>query len=603
MGMNRDTSRDGVEAVLVEARAIALDLTAEASRRESAESDRLAQAAMRLRRSVIGPLGRASGAQQVGASQEAGPRRSAGALQDRLWNLAREATTLRSSDGASNELLEATAALQDLVYRLASADDPDLARNRLSELAAIQAKLPTVIRAARNGPYLVTNAERLVSWLGEPLLSLPQMALCRCGASVLKPFCDGTHAEVGFSDEKDANRVRDRRDVYVGQQVTIFDNRGTCAHSGFCSDRLRAAFRPDQEPFVAPSGGRMDEIVAAVRACPSGALSFALDGQEAREQVDQQREQAIEVSKDGPYRVTGGIPLEDAGGNSERRNEGASLEHYSLCRCGHSRNKPFCSGRHWQVGFRDPVPDPEHEATLFEWAGGLPALTRMTRIFYGKYVPQDPLLSPLFANMSPDHPERVAAWLGEVFGGPKAYSEGYGGYERMVSQHLGKALREEQRARWVELLCKSADDARLPADAEWRAAFVAYLEWGSRIGLENSQPGAHPPPHMPVPRWWWVCDATPSRRVSALAEEPEQQVDLPGPDEPVSFEQHIKPLFRDRDRQSMRFAFDLWSHEDVGEHAEAILDRLRAGTMPCDEAWSAEKVEVFERWVGSGKTA
>ena len=102
--------------------------------------------------------------------------------------------------------------------------------------------------------------------------------------------------------------------------------------------------------------------------------------------------------------------------------------------------------------------------------------------------------------MSPDHPERVAAWLGEVFGGAKAYSEGYGGYERMVSQHLGKAGREEQRARWVELLSKSADDAMLPADPEWRAAFVAYLEWGSRIGLENSQPEAHPPPHMPVPR-------------------------------------------------------------------------------------------------------
>ena len=374
----------------------------------------------------------------------------------------------------------------------------------------------------------MTNTERLVSWLGVRLPSLPQMALCRCGASALKPFCDGAHAEVGFTDEG-PKRVLDRRDVYVGQQVTIFDNRGTCAHSGFCSDRLRTVFRLDQEPFVAPSGGRWTRSSLPYGRAPL-APELGLGGHEAREHVDQEREQAIEVSKDGPYRVTGGIPLEDADGNPERRNEGASLEHYSLCRCGHSRNKPFCSGRHWQIGFRDPGPDPEQEPTLFEWAGGLPALTRMTRIFYGKYVPEDPLLGPLFANMSPDHPERVAAWLGEVFGGPKAYSEGYGGYERMVSQHLGKALREEQRARWVELLCKSADDAKLPADAEWRAAFVAYLEWGSRIGLENSQPGAHPPPHMPVPRWWWVCDATPSRRVSALAaEEPEQQVDLPGP--------------------------------------------------------------------------
>jgi CDGSH-type Zn-finger protein/truncated hemoglobin YjbI/ferredoxin len=601
----------GLEELVVAARALAGDLAGGVPGQEEADGDLLGDAAARLRRSVIGPLERAWAVAQAGAEADTeraptarGDGEPARSPRERLWELARGATVLRTEPGASNELLEATAALQDLAYRFALAADPESAQSRLGELRAIQANLPAAIRAARNGPYLVTNAERFVSWLGVPLPSLPQMALCRCGASALKPFCDGAHAEVGFTDGKDPERVLDRRDTYVGQQVTTFDNRGTCAHSGFCSDRLRTVFRPDQEPFVAPSGGRMDEIIAAVRACPSGALSFALDGHEAREQVDQEREPAIEVSKDGPYRVTGGLPLEDADGNPERRNEGASLEHYSLCRCGHSRNKPFCSGRHWQIGFRDPVPDPEQEPTLFEWAGGFPALTRMTRIFYGKYVPQDPLLGPLFANMSPDHPERVAAWVGEVFGGPKAYSEGYGGYERMVSQHLGKALREEQRARWVELLCKSADDAKLPADAEWRAAFVAYLEWGSRIGLENSQPGAHPPPHMPVPRWWWVCDATPSRRVSALAAgEPEQQVDLPGPDEPLSFEQHIKPLFRERDRQSMRFAFDLWSHDDVLEHAESILDRLRAGTMPCDGAWSAEKVEAFERWLDSGKAA
>ena len=163
--------------------------------------------------------------------------------------------------------------------------------------------------------------------------------------------------------------------------------------------------------------------------------------------------------------------------------------------------------------------DEEAVPTLFEWAGGGPALLRLTTIFYEKYVPEDPLLGPLFANMAPDHPERVAAWLGEVFGGPRSYSEHFGGYDRMVSRHIGKTLREEQRARWVQLLCRAADDAGLPTDPEWRAAFVAYLEWGSRIAVENSQPDAEPPPHMPVPRWWWVCDATPGSRVSALAEQ------------------------------------------------------------------------------------
>lgn len=248
-------------------------------------------------------------------------------------------------------------------------------------------------------------------------------------------------------------------------------------------------------------------------------------------------------------------------------------------------------------------PQPGDQPTLFEWAGGGPALARMTKIFYEKHVPEDPLLGPLFANMAPDHPERVAAWLGEVFGGPKAYTERFGGYQRMMSRHLGKALREEQRGRWVQLLCKSADEAGLPTDPEWRAAFVSYLEWGSRIALENSQPDAHPPPHMPVPRWSWVCDATPGSRVSALAAEvpPEQSPELPGPDEKVSFEQHIRPLFREVDRQSMRFAFDLWAYDDVADHADAILGRVQAGTMPCDGAWPAERLDVLRRWVDSGK--
>jgi truncated hemoglobin YjbI len=246
-------------------------------------------------------------------------------------------------------------------------------------------------------------------------------------------------------------------------------------------------------------------------------------------------------------------------------------------------------------------PQPDAEPTLYDWAGGYPALLRMTKLFYGKHVPEDPLLGPLFANMATDHPERVAAWLGEVFGGPGSYSERYGGYDRMVSQHLGRELREEQRARWVQLLCKSADEAGMPTDPEWRAAFVAYLEWGSRIAVENSQPGAHPPPHMRTPHWWWVCDATPGSRISALAPVEANEVELPAPHEADGFAEHIKPLFRPADRNSMRFAFDLWSHEDVAEHADRILARLEAGTMPCDRAWPEERVELFRRWVEAGR--
>jgi hypothetical protein len=203
--------------------------------------------------------------------------------------------------------------------------------------------------------------------------------------------------------------------------------------------------------------------------------------------------------------------------------------------------------------------------------------------------------------MSADHPERVASWLSEVFGGPAFYSEQYGGYSRMISQHIGKGLTEAQRSRWVSLISQAAQDAGLPADPEFRAAFVAYLEWGSRIALENSQLGATPPPNMPVPKWWWVCNANPRARVSALAPQQADEVaTLPGDDEPVGYAAHIKQLFRSTDRESMRFAFDLWSYADVTTHGSAILARLRAGSMPCDGAWPAEKIAVFQRWIDAG---
>jgi len=78
---------------------------------------------------------------------------------------------------------------------------------------------------------------------------------------------------------------------------------------------------------------------------------------------------------------------------------------------------------------------------------------------------------------------------------------------------------------------------------------------------------------------------------------------LSATDEPISFEQHIKPPFREHDRQSMKRAFDLWSHDDVALNSEAILGRLREGTMPCDGAWPDEPAALFQSWVEGGTPA
>jgi truncated hemoglobin YjbI len=228
---------------------------------------------------------------------------------------------------------------------------------------------------------------------------------------------------------------------------------------------------------------------------------------------------------------------------------------------------------HWYVDFRDPArpADP----TLFEWAGGLPALTRMTRLLYEKHVPADGLLAPLFAGMAPDRPRREAAVIAAAFGGPG------------VPQAPARPdMSEEQRARWVALAVQAASEAGLPADPPFRSALVSYLEWSSRVT------------DAPAPAWDWGPAGPPAP--AAVAAEEDAPVTLPGPDETVSFAAHVKPLFREHDRKSMTFAFDLWSQADVQAHASGILERLVNGTMPCDGAWPQDKIEVFRRWIESG---
>ncbi|WP_372348892.1 group II truncated hemoglobin [Streptomyces sp. KL116D] len=142
------------------------------------------------------------------------------------------------------------------------------------------------------------------------------------------------------------------------------------------------------------------------------------------------------------------------------------------------------------------------EPTLYEWAGGAEAFARLTSVFYDKVV-KDDLLGPLFAELPAEHAEHVAVWLGEVFGGPPAYTERLGGHSHMVAMHVGKGIDERQRRRWVNLIQDAADEAGLPTDAEFRSAFCAYVEWGTRLAVYFSGPDATRPAEQPVPRWNW----------------------------------------------------------------------------------------------------
>lgn len=141
--------------------------------------------------------------------------------------------------------------------------------------------------------------------------------------------------------------------------------------------------------------------------------------------------------------------------------------------------------------------------SLYEWAGGAAALERLFGLFYAKVL-TDPELEPVFRGMHADHPRHVAAWLGEVFGGPATYSQQHGGHAHMIGRHLGRAITESQRRRWVQLLLDTADEAGLPDDPEFRASFVGYLEWGTRMAVLLSQPGVEVDLDEPMPTWTWA---------------------------------------------------------------------------------------------------
>jgi CDGSH-type Zn-finger protein/ferredoxin len=206
-----------------------------------------------------------------------------------------------------------------------------------------------VIQVTRNGPYLVRGGLEVRGADGAVVETPEVYALCRCGGSANKPFCDGTHAKNDFQGDETADHgpVGDRREDYIGRGFTVHDDRTVCSHAGLCTDNLSEVFRLREEPWIEASAADRDVVIAQVKSCPSGALTVSV-GDEP-EPVEDELARAVIPTPDGPYRVTGGVQVVDADGAAyEVRNR------QTLCRCGGSANKPFCNGTHWKIRFRAP---------------------------------------------------------------------------------------------------------------------------------------------------------------------------------------------------------------------------------------------------------
>ncbi|MBF0276422.1 MAG: CDGSH iron-sulfur domain-containing protein [SAR324 cluster bacterium] len=209
----------------------------------------------------------------------------------------------------------------------------------MSETKLSKAKISIV----KNGPIKVTGLKNFSNSRGEKIKTKQSMILCRCGASKKKPFCDGKHISLGFEDEKSEERVSDQLDEYQGESITILDNRGICSHAGVCTSQLPEVWGGVN--WINPDGAGKEKIISIINKCPSGALSFRING---KNNSENQGEPGIRVSRNGQLEVQGGIELENI-----RQGKGASQDHYALCRCGQSKNKPFCDGSHWYAGFKD----------------------------------------------------------------------------------------------------------------------------------------------------------------------------------------------------------------------------------------------------------
>lgn len=201
------------------------------------------------------------------------------------------------------------------------------------------------LEARDNGPFVARGVTSIERTDGVHVEAKPVMTLCRCGASRAKPFCDGTHIEIGFDSSRGTPAGRDRVIAYEGVEATVTFNPMLCCHAAECGRQGKSVFDATKKPWIQPDNGTVAEIEAVIAACPSGALQMARAGGDPDHRVTERPQ--VTVQKDGPLWVQGIAPPAPLDA------EGATPRKYVLCRCGLSGNKPFCDGSHRDRGWKD----------------------------------------------------------------------------------------------------------------------------------------------------------------------------------------------------------------------------------------------------------
>ena len=141
--------------------------------------------------------------------------------------------------------------------------------------------------------------------------------------------------------------MKDITKKYTNGEVTIVWKPNECIHSALCFKGLGEVFDPQKRPWITPEGSTTEKIIAQVKKCPSGALSYYLNRDAGEGEVKVEAETIVEPTPNGPLMVYGNVSIKDMHGNITKKNSATAF-----CRCGGSQNKPFCDGTHRKINFQ-----------------------------------------------------------------------------------------------------------------------------------------------------------------------------------------------------------------------------------------------------------
>ena len=209
------------------------------------------------------------------------------------------------------------------------------------------------ITESEDGPLLIEGQIKLVDARRNEVPTHGKARLCRCGMSSAKPFCDNSHeptdfgAESGSSEEEflSPKPVSRRRD-YSGSGITVSFDLSLCIHVAECLRRMPDVFDVRARPWIDLENADANQVAETVKTCPSGALRFVLDSGATEEAPTVGEIPAVRAWRNGPLRISGPVEIVNKDGNTVLEGTRAAL-----CRCGASRNKPFCDNSHQMIKF------------------------------------------------------------------------------------------------------------------------------------------------------------------------------------------------------------------------------------------------------------